>query len=259
MRPHGRAGISSRGPRALAVCDRCGFMLNHDELQWQMRWRGPRLQNVRLLVCSGCLDTPNEQERTFVLPPDPVPIANPRPENYVVADNPASPLGYDPAHTGLGVNFGNLVNGGGIDAAFSGAADKPLMACASLATSNSSFQNIIGKNWAADATGTLATMPSSVSPQTHILAGVSLHAPSDQPFLRTGTTGLRIEGSSDSVSWTAVFAIRSMGYPGEVITATVTSASPYQYHRVAIEGDGFSTVGIAQAVFNIADAGQNEI
>jgi len=75
-----RASVSRRRPRALAVCDRCGFQYNHDELQWQFQWAGPRLQNLRILVCRSCLDVPQEQLRTIVLPPDPVPVVNPRPE-----------------------------------------------------------------------------------------------------------------------------------------------------------------------------------
>lgn len=42
------------------------------------------MQNLRILVCKGnnCLDTPQEQLRTIVLPPDPEPIINARPELY---------------------------------------------------------------------------------------------------------------------------------------------------------------------------------
>ena len=84
MRPHGRAQISARAPRALGVCDRCGFLYNHDELQWQWDWQqGPRLFNLRILVCRTCLDIPQESGRTIVLPPDPMPIGDPRPEYYV--------------------------------------------------------------------------------------------------------------------------------------------------------------------------------
>lgn len=82
MRPHGRATIDSAYPRALAVCDRCQFLYNHSQLQWQYQWQGPKLQNQRILVCTTCYDTPQEQFRTIILPPDPVPILNPRPEQY---------------------------------------------------------------------------------------------------------------------------------------------------------------------------------
>ena len=76
----GRARVSSRRPEAFAVCDRCGVWINHVNLTWQHEWAGPRLQNLRLLVCSRCLDDPNEQLRVYAVPADPLPIRNPRPE-----------------------------------------------------------------------------------------------------------------------------------------------------------------------------------
>ena len=42
------------------------------------------LQNIRLLVCKPCYDTPNQQLRTIILPPDPLPVFNPRPQRYTV-------------------------------------------------------------------------------------------------------------------------------------------------------------------------------
>lgn len=84
---HGRARVSSRNPSAFATCDRCGFLYNRQDLQWQYDWRGPRLENLRILVCRQCLDIPNEQLRPRVLSADPLPINNPRPENYQSDDN----------------------------------------------------------------------------------------------------------------------------------------------------------------------------
>ena len=86
MRPHGRARVRAGSPQAFAICDRCGFQYNHVDLRWQYEWTGPSLYNKRLLVCEKCTDTPNEQLRTILLPPDPTPIINPRPENYTVAE-----------------------------------------------------------------------------------------------------------------------------------------------------------------------------
>lgn len=83
MRPHGRARVSSRNPRAFAICDRCGFLYNHDRLSWQFDWRGASLMNIRVLVCNDCLDVPQTQLRAIVVPADPVPILNPRVQNYV--------------------------------------------------------------------------------------------------------------------------------------------------------------------------------
>ena len=81
----GRAIVDPTNPAAHGICDRCGFRFNHNRLRWQFDWRGTKLQNLRILVCdSGCYDVPQEQLRSIVLPPDPVPIMNPRPEQYDV-------------------------------------------------------------------------------------------------------------------------------------------------------------------------------
>ena len=92
-RPHGRAEVNPDDPRAWGRCDRCFGLVNHDTLQWQMRFAGPQLVNTRKFVCPNCLDIPNMQEHTIVLPPDPVPIRNARPSDnsvetdYIVTDD----------------------------------------------------------------------------------------------------------------------------------------------------------------------------
>jgi hypothetical protein len=55
-------------------------------LAFQMIWSGPVLRNSYLLVCQTCMDIPQEQSRSIVLPADPLPTRNPRPENYAVAE-----------------------------------------------------------------------------------------------------------------------------------------------------------------------------
>lgn len=104
MRPHGRASVSTRNPRAFAICDNCGFLYNHDELRWQFDWAGNKLINKRQLVCRRCNDLPQNQLRAIVLPADPVPVMNPRTQNYqLAADNTrqtSSPTQTDP-YTGL--------------------------------------------------------------------------------------------------------------------------------------------------------------
>jgi hypothetical protein len=79
----GRARTSSRSPMAHAICDRCGFRYNFVDLRWQFDWRGASLQNLRILVCRPCYDTPQTQLRSIVLPADPQPIINARPEFFV--------------------------------------------------------------------------------------------------------------------------------------------------------------------------------
>jgi hypothetical protein len=82
----GRARVSAKLPQAQAVCDRCGIWYNRVDLTWQTDWRGTALQSLWLLVCRRCLDVPNEQLRNIQLPADPVPIWQPRPENFADAE-----------------------------------------------------------------------------------------------------------------------------------------------------------------------------
>lgn len=79
----GRARTSIRTPRAKAVCDRCGVWYQLDHLVKQMEWYGTALKWTGYLVCpETCLDKPQDQLRPLILPPDPVPVQNPRPENF---------------------------------------------------------------------------------------------------------------------------------------------------------------------------------
>jgi hypothetical protein len=78
----GRAVTNPEHPRAFAVCDNCRFWYNHHMLRWQREWAGTQIINKGFLVCQDCLDRPNPQLKARLMPPDPVPIANPRPETY---------------------------------------------------------------------------------------------------------------------------------------------------------------------------------
>lgn len=82
----GRARVSAKNPQAAAICDRCGFVYNHVNLTWQYDWAGASLINKRMLVCSTCYDVPQEQLRAIVVPADPVPISNPRVQDFVTAE-----------------------------------------------------------------------------------------------------------------------------------------------------------------------------
>lgn len=86
----GRARVSLRNPSAMGECDRCGFWYQLDRLQRQFQWAGPALVNTGYLVCKHCLDIPQDQDRTLILPPDPVPRVNPRPSFDVTAIAPAT-------------------------------------------------------------------------------------------------------------------------------------------------------------------------
>lgn len=114
----GHARINSRNPQAAAICDRCGFVYNHVDLQWQHDWAGASMINKRILVCHGCLDEPATQLRAFVVPPDPLPIMNPRVQDYVTAETSTRYTTAPPtmdARTGIPVPGGSprgLENGG---------------------------------------------------------------------------------------------------------------------------------------------------
>jgi hypothetical protein len=87
-RPHGRATVNRSNLQAWGCCDRCNFWYLRSELQWQFEWDALQLYNKRLLVCKRtCLDKPFEHNRAIVVPPDPVPVMNPRPDLYQLAQD----------------------------------------------------------------------------------------------------------------------------------------------------------------------------
>jgi rubredoxin len=287
MRLHGNAQISARSPRALAVCNRCGFLYNRDRLTSQWDWQqGPRLKDLHLWVCPSCYDKPQESGRTVVLPPDPVPVKLAFPESYVGADNPVGGLGYNPRDnfipgSSLGANIGNMVNNAGVDAAFTlngqssvfnstsvtglfapqtaPLVNKRMAFCAALMVSNSSFQNTVGKNWNGYPSGITTTLPSTVSAVTHTVSGFTAQAPNDQAFLRTGATGWIFQGSADSVNWTTLSSGTTAGTVAETLAVSGVSGAAYQYHQFALQGDGISAVGIAGLSISISDAAPNDI
>jgi len=57
---------------------------DHSRMVWQYRYAGSELINTRLLVHPDEYDIPNEQFKTLILPPDPDPLMNARPEQYVI-------------------------------------------------------------------------------------------------------------------------------------------------------------------------------
>lgn len=64
-------------------------------MQFQYEWRGQSLQSTGFLVCQRCLDIPFIQNRPLILPPDPVPIENPRFENFNLDNNGPTLINWD--------------------------------------------------------------------------------------------------------------------------------------------------------------------
>lgn len=241
----GRAAVSLRKPRAHAICDRCGFRYNHDQLAWQFQWQGPKLQNIRLLVCRTCMDVPQVQLRTIILPPDPVPIENPRPEAYIPDSNPNSPIGQSINPVAPGSNVGSLIGGGGTFAAFDGSINKPFFKSANLAVSDPGMGNWVGKNWAADPT--TGQVPSDIASDAMSFTALSFtaYAPSDAPFLGSGSTTYAFQGSSDGSTWTTLASNTTAGTNGEVLAVSLAGATAFQFHRLIFSGDGITPVGVA--------------
>jgi hypothetical protein len=91
MRPHPRrARTDPAAPSAWGTSDRSGFVGNHRDMTWQMEFAGTQLINKRILVYSDEYDTPQPQLQTIVLPPDPTPVMNARPEQYFIDEWPVS-------------------------------------------------------------------------------------------------------------------------------------------------------------------------
>jgi len=84
----GHATTDPSAPEAFGICDRCGFTYNlARDLPWQFDFRGPRLANLRLRICRPCQDTPWEFYKPIVVPPDPLPVLNPRPQQTNTGSN----------------------------------------------------------------------------------------------------------------------------------------------------------------------------
>lgn len=85
-RYHGHASVDPDNLQgaSFATCDRCGSNHNLRNLRFQHQWSGRSLLNLRLLVCQRCLDVPAAFLRTPILPPDPMPVWNARPEPYSI-------------------------------------------------------------------------------------------------------------------------------------------------------------------------------
>lgn len=256
MRPHGHARIDSRNPSARGVCDRCGFIYNLVDLKWAMDWRGPKLQNLRILVCDPCYDAyqPNGQ-RTFILPADPLPVPNARPENYVSDDQPLSAIGMSAnlQNPTYGNRIGTMIYGGGINAAFDGRNGKPSWQSAQIFSPMSSYQNYLGINWTGSTTVAL-TLSSLNSPTLqHTLSSFTMYAPADVGF---GSTGYVVQASSVGGTawgnWTTISSGTPIGNAGEEISLTSTSTTAYQFHRVALYG-GTGQISVASVSFSVSE------
>lgn len=96
-RPHSRFRVSSRYPQAQGCCDDCGLDYQLVELRFQYQWAGWTLRNTQFRKCRICTDVPQQQLRSIVLPADPLPVRQPRPDLNYFDDNAfEAPVGPPP-------------------------------------------------------------------------------------------------------------------------------------------------------------------
>lgn len=77
------ARVSRRSPSAWAICDFCGAQYNRSDLVPDMQYMGTEIRPTGFLVCARtCLDKPQPQQKAIRLPPDPLPVADPRVDNF---------------------------------------------------------------------------------------------------------------------------------------------------------------------------------
>ncbi len=84
---YGRAEVSINDPQPFATCDRCSIQYNQADLSWQFQITGRSVTNTRLLVCRFCRDELAEFLVPQILPSDPEPIFNARPEQFAIDED----------------------------------------------------------------------------------------------------------------------------------------------------------------------------
>ncbi len=230
MRPHGNARADRRNPRAWGVCDKCGFLYNKRDLQFQYIWAGPRTDNTNMLVCNTCLDDLQEQLRVIVLPADPNPVSNPRPEDYVTSNNPVA---------SIGSNIGTMTQAAGLAAAFDANTNKPFFLSAARYASSAGLTNTVGKNW----NGLDPNNPT----QGPTVSRFVVYAPNNARFCASGSVSYAFQGSNfASFGFTTLASGNTAGTIGEIIDVTITPTTGYLYHQFVLTGDGVSSVSVAQ-------------
>lgn len=80
--------FDAKSPRGLAICDGCGFMVQHTELRQKKDYRGGSVPvGLSLRVCASCDDVPQPYFGRLLLRADPIPLQNPRPDSQDAQTN----------------------------------------------------------------------------------------------------------------------------------------------------------------------------
>jgi hypothetical protein len=71
--------FEASNPHGVAICDGCGFLVQHSHLREKKDYRGGTTPvGLSLWVCASCDDVPQPYYRRLLLKPDPVPLNHPR-------------------------------------------------------------------------------------------------------------------------------------------------------------------------------------
>jgi len=98
--------FDAKSPRALAICDGCGFMVQHETLREKKDYRGGSAPvGLGLYVCASCDDVPQPYYRRQLLRPDPVPVDNPRRDTQDATTN-AQTAAADQESIDLNIEYG---------------------------------------------------------------------------------------------------------------------------------------------------------
>ena len=80
--------FDAKDPHGIAICDGCGFLVQHTHLREKKEYRGGSVPvGTGLMVCASCDDVPQPYYRRQLLRPDPVPLHNPRPDSQDAQTN----------------------------------------------------------------------------------------------------------------------------------------------------------------------------
>jgi glucose dehydrogenase len=142
-----------------------------------------------------CYDAPQQNgQRTILIPADPVPIMNPRPEYYVPNNNPLSNLGAspNPFRPQDGSQMGTMTDAGGVHAAFDTNANKPDFMSCMKATALSSYQNYVGINWSGAPATTSSTLNPPVLTHTTVPLDQRLMSSKVRRWQRAGARGRQL-------------------------------------------------------------------
>lgn len=216
---------ASLGP--WTTCDVCGFLDNLSRMQFQYDFKGGSTpQNTGFLKCKRCLDGLRWQAKLLIIPPDPPPIMNTRPENYVVDETNWLTTGDD--------NDGDIITTGATDgtgdALISSQPDPAdnantavLVLTASLSYSGTlsvAYLDLFNGNPASGGTSILSTITGSAT-RTNVFS--DLEANADLVLLNPDV--ITVTSSSEAVSSVSHIGIYSAASGGTLLVSGPVGAS----------------------------------